>query len=501
VEAGFHLHSDGFGSFGPTTGVALGPEAAQNGLARGLENAEGANHCFLNVAIQALWNLQSFRTRFEAAPQHHHSPSPEHDEASAATAPTHCAYCALKNLFMQYQHSQQEALPPDDLRVALSEIYASQGRFQLGEMEDATETLEALLDIVHASSVGGFEESTLAGPSTGSTSSSTPPWFSTDLSAQASRRISGTSASGASGQEADDDDDDVWSPTFRGTDRARDKRRGSAEHVFAASHFPCQPLCIAHEAFGIEYVDLARCSFCGATGEPHATRSFVLPVYVAELEENHKAVTARDAGPTPSAPDLAKLLRHSHHKSLPGEKCKECNSLRTLSVERWLTSRPRTLVWSLIWPTSEPVVQQVSFVLRSITPILSVDEVFHTHQHIDHRTSPSSSSSSSAAVDSSDEGYHFCGMICYRGMHYIAIFWCWPLQRWVSFDDTKLRQEQSWGSVVDVVCTSGYIPTLLFYDWVGSTPEFNHMSEARRELVKQIEDARTTPNGVQCCTM
>ena len=41
---------------------------------KGLENPKGKNHCFLNVCIQALWHLASFRQSFlKTCPRHIHS--------------------------------------------------------------------------------------------------------------------------------------------------------------------------------------------------------------------------------------------------------------------------------------------------------------------------------------------------------------------------------------------------------------------------------------------
>ena len=46
---------------------------------------------------------------------------------------------SLQALFVQFQHSSQSALPPDDLREALARCYQEQHRFQLGIMDDAAE--------------------------------------------------------------------------------------------------------------------------------------------------------------------------------------------------------------------------------------------------------------------------------------------------------------------------------------------------------------------------
>jgi len=40
---------------------------------KGLVNKKGTNNCFLNVVIQSLWHLQSFRINFLSYKNHRHS--------------------------------------------------------------------------------------------------------------------------------------------------------------------------------------------------------------------------------------------------------------------------------------------------------------------------------------------------------------------------------------------------------------------------------------------
>jgi hypothetical protein len=51
-------------------------------VGKGLENKEGQNNCFLNVAIQSLWHLLPFTSRFADCERHQHR--------------EHCVFCALK---------------------------------------------------------------------------------------------------------------------------------------------------------------------------------------------------------------------------------------------------------------------------------------------------------------------------------------------------------------------------------------------------------------------
>ena len=52
-------------------------------------------------------------------------------------------------------------------------------------------------------------------------------------------------------------------------------RQPCADFVRHATDFGCHPLCLAHETFGLELVDVSKCSFCGATQEPEVSASYV----------------------------------------------------------------------------------------------------------------------------------------------------------------------------------------------------------------------------------
>ncbi|XP_015795546.1 uncharacterized protein LOC107371908 [Tetranychus urticae] len=105
--------------------------------AKGLLNMPGQNNCFLNSAIQVLWHLDIFRRSFRELSGH------------ACMGSESCIFCALKELFTQFQYSQESALPPDSLRKALAETFSDQRRFQLGFMDDAAECFENILLRIH----------------------------------------------------------------------------------------------------------------------------------------------------------------------------------------------------------------------------------------------------------------------------------------------------------------------------------------------------------------
>ncbi|XP_053361095.1 inactive ubiquitin carboxyl-terminal hydrolase 53 isoform X2 [Clarias gariepinus] len=103
---------------------------------KGLLNEPGQNSCFLNSAVQVLWQLDIFRRSLRQLPKHYCL-----GEA--------CIFCALKGIFSQFQDSRERALPSDNLRIALAETFKDEQRFQLGFMDDAAECFENILERIH----------------------------------------------------------------------------------------------------------------------------------------------------------------------------------------------------------------------------------------------------------------------------------------------------------------------------------------------------------------
>jgi hypothetical protein len=104
--------------------------------AKGFINRAGENNCAINVIVQAFWQLYSFRADLLKNEEHKHNP-------------TNCFFCALKNIFAQIKFGEDDILPTSSLREALSSQYQNESKFQLGKMEDAVETFEAALTLIH----------------------------------------------------------------------------------------------------------------------------------------------------------------------------------------------------------------------------------------------------------------------------------------------------------------------------------------------------------------
>eukprot|EP01134_Creolimax_fragrantissima_P002602 CFRG2602T1 len=113
-------------------------------IMRGLVNRPGENICFLNVLVQILFHLDSFRLGLHAITNHH---CPQDDKDS-------CVLSVLQNIFTEYEFGGDGALKAGALLKALRSQYAKEGRFKENDMDDAAETFEAICTTVHSCLTG-----------------------------------------------------------------------------------------------------------------------------------------------------------------------------------------------------------------------------------------------------------------------------------------------------------------------------------------------------------
>jgi len=127
--------------FGPN-GLLSANETPAPPNEKGLKNFLGENNCFLNVVIQSLWHLEPFRSKFR-------NQKVQREHRSVEPHPPNCVYCALEIIFTQYEFSEDRAIPPNALRQTLATLFQAQSKFQLHEIDDAGEALEAILSCLH----------------------------------------------------------------------------------------------------------------------------------------------------------------------------------------------------------------------------------------------------------------------------------------------------------------------------------------------------------------
>ncbi|XP_021761693.1 uncharacterized protein LOC110726521 isoform X1 [Chenopodium quinoa] len=114
----------------------------------GLQNEIGEYNCFLNVIIQSLWHLKRFREEFlrRSPSEHVHVGDP-------------CVVCALFDILTALSVASDDAkgepVAPTTLRIALSNRFPDSSFFQEGQMNDASEVLDAIFECLHQSFISG----------------------------------------------------------------------------------------------------------------------------------------------------------------------------------------------------------------------------------------------------------------------------------------------------------------------------------------------------------
>uniref|UniRef100_A0A803L904 USP domain-containing protein n=1 Tax=Chenopodium quinoa TaxID=63459 RepID=A0A803L904_CHEQI len=114
----------------------------------GLQNEIGEYNCFLNVIIQSLWHLKRFREEFlrRSPSEHVHVGDP-------------CVVCALFDILTALSVASDDAkgepVAPTALRIALSNKFPDSSFFQEGQMNDASEVLDAIFECLHQSFISG----------------------------------------------------------------------------------------------------------------------------------------------------------------------------------------------------------------------------------------------------------------------------------------------------------------------------------------------------------
>jgi len=409
----------------------------------------------------------------------------------------YCVYCALKSLFANYAFGQHRVLPPDAVRLALSHSFDK--RFRLCQMEDADETLEAILTLFHKMEVLDQEGASVAGVSY--------------------------------------------------TECLQDMQLADAV---------CNPACIAHNVFGFELLDVSRCPHCGETSEPDVLQTFTYRVKVSELlglahtntgtqdpsqprktlEQCLAFLWQRDdqpdndqSGPSGgSGPGLHPYLStflglgsrfgdtRAPAAPPPAKRCDTCRrELPPIGRKtRFCMKRPKVFVCSLYWPAAKTTSQNIWDVLSLIHPFLDINKVFvfsnpptpqgtrpatvqryapptmmtcqhpphqqhHYHPYMPPRGGmmapprppphfPFPPPVAPGTVPNSDgqlrgaRRHVFRGAVCYYGRHYVAYFFSWAMQKWVLFDDSRVRIEDDWTKVANMIATGAMMPCLLFFE-------------------------------------
>ena len=112
--------------------------------APGLENKTGQHSCFVNVVVQTLWNVSAFRDAFLVCEPH-----------AEARGEDRSIFLAMKQVCSMMEDGAAATVvadvsPQQATASALKEaLFQLDSSFELGEMHDATEAHEALLEALH----------------------------------------------------------------------------------------------------------------------------------------------------------------------------------------------------------------------------------------------------------------------------------------------------------------------------------------------------------------
>ncbi|KAF4046914.1 PDZ domain-containing protein [Phytophthora infestans] len=399
---------------------------------KGLRNDLGANNCFLNVIIQSLWHVRSCRVLIsmgDHAVHHRCGGKPTNASSMRTETITPCLLCELEQIFVMYQFAEQPVLDVDRVRLALGDTFA------LGAMNDATETLETILDALHYDT---FNRMLLL-------------------------RHRGCAHSS-------------------GVHKVEEMSESVRED---ASAIICEPQCVAHRLFQMNLMELKICASCGHTAEPLMNTDFLYRVYAQEL------LNSARAGGDKKHVTLEEVLRAEAQSQEVAGTCDECEKGNQRALSRWILTLPMVFSISIIWSSSHVNKTDIKDWMQLLSTQRQGDE--ESQQALDlGRIFRLDNSAEVASV------YSFRGLVCYYGRHYVGFFSSRlnedgvEKERWFLFDDTRVKLVGTWADVKLRIERGGYQPTLLFYERNGI--EHENLEKIASEIHKWWEASADEPD-------
>ncbi|KAE9080212.1 hypothetical protein PF007_g23139 [Phytophthora fragariae] len=394
---------------------------------KGLRNDLGANNCFLNVIIQSLWHVRSCRVLISMGDHavHHRCGGRPSTASSSSSSSAPCLLCELEQIFVLYQFAEQPVLDVDRVRLALGDTFA------LGAMNDATETLEAILDALHCDTFNRMLQLRRGGGS--------------------------------------------------GIHKAHEMSESLRQD---ASAIICEPQCVAHRLFQMNLMELKVCASCGHTAEPVMNTDFLYRVYAQELLSS-----ARKKNVT-----LEEVLRLEAQSQDVAGTCDACEKGGQRALSRWILTLPMVFSISIIWSSShvdktdiKDWMQLLSSQCQAGTDenesqqALDLGRIFR----LDNSAQVSSVYSFRGLV--CYYGRHYVGFFASRSLDEDGV----ERERWFLFDDTRVKLVGTWADVRLRIERGGYQPTLLFYERNGI--EHEKLEKIATEIHKWWEATADEP--------
>jgi len=398
---------------------------------KGFKNDIGQNNCFLNAALQTLWHLPAFRDELE------------HAEVAAAQDvgtqfPT--LLPSVISLFANYLYGEDNILPSDEVRQVLSSLYEDKGRFRLGDLDDATECLEAILTTIHCERVG---VPLIEG---GDEVACTPPCPACAVF------------------------------KFSYVDQRTCKRCG-------ATSDPTPGGDIVYRVWVDECIGPAAWLRQGGSAPASVAETLEQALRRSWMSETNTmcpedASTSPRLGPGDASPTKRYLKgragslstsRRRQDRSPPMSPQPPKDSLKCggkARPERYILSLPPVIAFSLVWSSNRASDQDIRSMLSKLRCSLDLSAIFTI----------ADGSPKTWRQDAREAGstYGFSGMICYYGKHYVSLFARRERSRrgqWLLFDDATIREYKSWQEVREFCIRSRYQPTIVWFEQTPSGEE------------------------------
>lgn len=374
----------------------------------GLENRAGENNCFLNATIQALWHLNMFR---ENVLYNEHTGGEDNiDLIFPAEDDSPDTLAAICSLFSQYQFTEEMCIPPTEIRYILS-LLDNTGRFALGDIADAAETLDTILTHIHSSHV---------------------------------RKLCGSTNSKSTLQDF----------CHSGSSKC-------ISHLIFGGVFVSQSTCCVCGATNEP-----------AIIEPYFHYASVIAIvnkYASQRGLSFGSLLQhafRNAATECPSRDLARPISTSNKETRKLSGPRVCTGKAHVSLA--CLEAPMVLAISLIWPSDSVAAALIQGFLDVMEGHVSLSEVFFSGLDNSRVANGSRIPSSLPHCSNVQEMYIFRGFVCFYGKHYISIFQEWDHRvnqcEYLLFDDARIRRLGPWRKVKEECVKARYQPVLLLYE-------------------------------------
>ena len=432
-------------------------------LIKGLTNAPGAYNCFLNVIVQSLWHLTSFRgallrvspqelTRKGAKPadvsllialqslfkalsatEHPSSISSSADDKVVSISPRELRH-ALSGLrsttntttttnttattmttyaspaAISSSHSSMASIPPPPESSSMSA--PSSARFDVSEMHDASEVLVEIFDALHRADVGDHDNNDPTLPRSVQIPST---WVNTTPSSQQQEKEDSSS----------DNSNAVWG------DGAGLQKVKQAPPSFTRRGDKVIGLSFVQRIFGLEMLvptASSRSSSSSSSGGNAEALHFWKYIHLIPSTVLRATISSSNSKDDSFE---AKLIA-----------AETSNGTTPLPL---LESRPTVLSLGIVWEGERLPEGAIATAMKAVDTTIDISKVFGGGDTADHR-------------------YQLKCVVSYVQSHYKAFILNEEVGKWLLFDDSEVSLVGTWGDVLRLVEKHRLQPSVLLYE-------------------------------------